>query len=113
MAGITGLNIGSPANLESVSKRISEAVATFVKRNLYQEFTAQDLRIYVQNKIGVFGVAPGSPDRIMRSLRQRSVINYELLDRSKSLYRGLPVGYNAPAVAQGDGDGTVAVLEAA
>jgi hypothetical protein len=108
---VTTLNIGSPANLESVSKRISTAVATFVKRNLYQDFTALELRYYVANQVGP--VAPGSPDRIMRSLRQRGVINYELLDRSASLYRGLPIGYNAPAVAQGDGDGTAVVAEAA
>jgi len=67
-----------------------------------QRYTATDLRQYVQLRVGGY-VAPGSPDRIMRNLRHKGKINYELVSRSKSLYRALPEGYHKP-IAQADGD---------
>jgi hypothetical protein len=102
---ITSLNIGSGENLKSVRARIGAAVRNFVEGRLISgrmiatraEFTAGDLRAYISYQVGQ--VAPGSPDRILRDLRQRGVINYELVSRAKSLYRALPL---IASVAEGD-----------
>ena len=71
------------------SKRIATAVIEFVNDNLWSEFTASDLRRFVVGRVD--GSAPGSADRIMRQLRKEGVINYELISRPKSLYRGIAV----------------------
>lgn len=49
-------------------------------------FHAQELRDYVAAQVTV---APSSPDRIMRLLRKQGLIQYEVVSRSKSLYRKL------------------------
>lgn len=105
------------SNIEPVSKRISKYVTDFVNDHIGVEFTAGELRLFVSQHIGFLRVAPGSPDRIMRNLRQRGVINYELVDRAKSRYKGLLPQYNdfkgtealkPAAVPQADGDGSAA-----
>lgn len=53
------------------------------------QFTATELRQYVQNHH--FGTAPASADRILRQQRAKGKINYELVDRAKSLYKALPL----------------------
>lgn len=49
---------------------------------------ADNLRDFV---IAGAQVAPGSPDRILRDLRKRRVLNYRLLDRRQSLYQFAPL----------------------
>jgi hypothetical protein len=44
-----------------------------------------DLLAYTTN--AVHGVAPASPDRILRDLRAKGVIKVECISRSQSLYR--------------------------
>ncbi len=46
-------------------------------------FYAHDLRRYVAHQITV---APGTPDRILRMLRQNGALNYHVVDRAQSYY---------------------------
>lgn len=54
------------------------------------QFTAQELREYVSYRTKSTK-APSSPDRVMRDLRKEGKINYQVVNRTKSLYRTLPV----------------------
>lgn len=49
----------------------------------------QDLTEFVSSRVNGF-VAPDSPGRILRLLRQSGRINYVVISRSKSLYRIIP-----------------------
>ena len=51
-----------------------------------EEFHVEALRKYVADR---HQVAPASPDRVLRSLRQDGVIDYEVVSRRQSLYRVL------------------------
>ena len=77
-------------NLDRCLGSIGKHVEDFVAARLNQEFFANDLRNYVFAKVDGF-VSPASPDRILRDLRQARKLNYELVSRSKSLYRAIPV----------------------
>ena len=68
--------------------RVSEKIGFLIKEFFItaEEFHMTDLNNFIQERIGVY-VAPDSPGRIMRSLRQKGEINYVLVDRSKSKYR--------------------------
>jgi len=70
--------------LERVTSRIGSTVLDFCRSiGVGGAFHAQELRDYV----GKHGVAPASPDRILRDLRKRGVIGYVVVSRTKSLYR--------------------------
>lgn len=69
--------------IERVSERIAAVVMEFFKRP-DRRFYADELRSFIAAKIGL--VAPGSPDRIMRDLRQKGRIDYRVVNRSESLY---------------------------
>jgi len=71
-------------NLERVTHRIGQLVVEFCRSRVGKQFYADELRAYVL--AGMRG-APGSPDRILRDLRQRGVIDYVVVSRAKSLYR--------------------------
>jgi hypothetical protein len=71
-----------------VSNRIGEAIRTFCESRL--EFHADDMRSYIATVVGP--VAPGSPDRILRELRQRGLVNYVVVSRRDSLYRIVRAG---------------------
>lgn len=75
-------------------QRIAKAVTEFVNDHIEREFTAKDLRSFVLGRVD--SVAPGSADRIMRQLRKAGVINYELVSRTQSLYKGLLVVISEP-----------------
>ena len=77
-------------NIERVTDAIARHVTTFLNARLNQEFHVEDLRKYVYANVNGY-VAPASPDRILRDLRQRKHVNYEVVSRSKSLYRVLPL----------------------
>ena len=71
--------------LTRVTCAIGRSVLDFARSRVGQDFHAGDLRAYVTMASGV--TAPGSADRVMRDLRQRGLIGYTLISRSKSLYR--------------------------
>ena len=75
-------------DLTRVTERIAGHVSAFLSS--HSEFHGPELHRYVEAQVGGY-VAPGSPDRIMRMMRQKGLVNYELVSRSQSLYRALPV----------------------
>lgn len=77
-------------NITRVSQVIGQHVTAFLDAHLNQEFHVDDLRQYVSAQVGGY-IAPASPDRILRDLRQKKKVNYEVVSRSKSLYKSLPV----------------------
>lgn len=78
-------------NLTRVRDSIAPHIIRFIREHSGQEFHGADLQQYVASHVNGF-VAPGSPDRILRDLRKRKVVNYELVSRSRSLYRAVPIG---------------------
>ncbi|KKL51677.1 hypothetical protein LCGC14_2293130 [marine sediment metagenome] len=54
------------------------------------EFYMEELRGYVERRVRGT-MAPDSPGRILRQLRQQRQLNYRVISRSKSLYRVVPV----------------------
>jgi hypothetical protein len=72
------------AHLESVSSRIGAAILDFMRLHDGLNFFADDLRRHVIAQVGT--VAPGSADRILRDLRQKGLIEYEVVNRAQSLY---------------------------
>ncbi len=91
---ILGNRKGKPMG-NNQSKRIATAVTEFVNNHTNREFTAQELRQYVLGHVvGDTPVAPASADRIMRQLRQSGTINYVLVSRIHSLYKGLTSAFD-------------------
>jgi hypothetical protein len=68
--------------------RVNSAIAIFVEAFVSSHTTwhVSDLQRYVFDRVDGY-VAPASPDRILRDLRQKKVIDYEVVNRRKSLYR--------------------------
>jgi hypothetical protein len=77
-------------NIERVNTAIASLVVAFLRRNMNQEFHVESLRQYVFSNVQGY-VAPASPDRILRDLRQKGVIDYRVVNRRQSLYMALPV----------------------
>lgn len=72
-------------NLQRVSANIAAYVLRFVcERGVGAEFHMSDLTNYVRN---LTGIAPDSAGRILRDLRQRGAIGYEVVSRKDSRYR--------------------------
>lgn len=71
-------------NIERVSARIGRWVLDWCV--VGKVFHMEDLVRYVEVRLDE-PVAPDSPGRIMRDLRQKGVLNYEVLSRSQSLYK--------------------------
>jgi hypothetical protein len=69
-------------HLRRVRSKIARAVLEFC--DAHTEFHAAQLRAYV---VAQELVAPASPDRILRDLRQKGFLDYEVIDRRASLYR--------------------------
>ena len=99
---------GHAVELERVSERIGAAVEAFCADVLTLDpprFIADDLRRHVARVVGPS--APGSADRILRMLRQRGRIAYEVIDRRGSIYElrrpFAPVG---PHLSQAPGSAT-------
>jgi len=85
-----------PQEQARVRSRIGSLILEFfaiVKNHEWivkQTFHMQELLQFVEE--GVSGkVAPDSPGRILRQLRQQRLLNYEVVSRRQSLYRVLPV----------------------
>lgn len=73
-----------PEERERVKVRVGPAIIEFAK-NRKREFFMDDLRRHITLTVGI--VAPASPDRILRALRQRKQLDYIVVDRKRSLYR--------------------------
>jgi hypothetical protein len=71
--------------MENVGSKIGAAIVDFCSRRLGMTIHAEDLRNHVSNVVGK--TAPGSADRILRDLRQRGKVNYDVVNRRQSLYR--------------------------
>ena len=76
-------------NLRRVSARIGKAILAFYENDPNAAFHADDLRDSVREKCGK--VAPASSDRVLRDLRKKGEINYEVTNRRQSLYQFLPL----------------------
>lgn len=72
-------------NLDRVRGKIGRAVLSFCSGRVGRQFHADELRKYVETNAGRY-VAPASADRILRDLRQRGWIDYEITSRAGSLY---------------------------
>jgi hypothetical protein len=69
------------ANLERCSEKIAAAVLEFC--GLRRQFHMIELAEFVQARVGV---APDSPGRILRMLRQAGKVKYRVIDRRNSEY---------------------------
>jgi hypothetical protein len=67
-----------------VRERIADVVLAFLRERVGQQFYVSELTAYVTERRGG---APGSPDRILRLLRQGGECRYAVVDRGASLYR--------------------------
>jgi hypothetical protein len=75
-------------NLARVTARIGQAILVFhseIQETASREFHMEELRSYVTISTGL--IAPASADRVLRHLRQRGLIDYEVVNRAQSLYR--------------------------
>lgn len=74
------------AQLARVSSNIEKSIIAFCERR--RTFHGDELRQWVAVDTNV---APASPDRVLRLLRKKKVLNYRVLSRSQSLYEMIPV----------------------
>lgn len=77
-----------PHNLRRVSGRIAALVVEFVTARVGQVWHAGDLHKFVAEREQI---SPASADRVLRDLRQRGKVAYELVSRRSSEYRSLPL----------------------
>jgi hypothetical protein len=73
-------------NLKRVKGNIDAHVLAFCRERFDQcppRFFMTELTTFVRNRIGI---APDSPGRILRSLRQDGSIDYDVINRRASLY---------------------------
>jgi len=70
--------------MNEVAEKISEFILEFYElRRNKPIFYCDELREYVATKCLI---APASPDRILRMLRQEGWLNYEVVNRKRSEY---------------------------
>ena len=67
------------------------AFVTIVLTTLSQTFTSDELRHFV-NVRTAFITSPTSVDRALRQLRQENKLDYQVLNRGRSLYKAMPIG---------------------
>lgn len=80
-------NATNAPELERVKSKIGNEVLAFCRWKMQRvslNFTMADLAQWVRSQLGV---APDSPGRILRDLRQRGHVRYTVLSRKDSLYR--------------------------
>lgn len=79
-------------NMERVSSRIEKAIKSFCKSRVQTNnlFFMEQLRRYVAVYLDAT-VAPASPDRVLRNMRKRGIVKYEVVCRPKSLYKVIAV----------------------
>jgi hypothetical protein len=78
--------MSNDSHLATVRQRIGPFILEWCAARLARapEFRADDLRRAVHAELGC---APGSSDRILRTLRQAGELSYSVVSRSRSLYR--------------------------
>ena len=74
-----------PENIERVYSQISRHILAFRGERGGDLFRAEELRQYVLEREPM--IAPGSPDRILREMRLKRVLNYVVVNRRASLYQ--------------------------
>ena len=74
---------------ERVVSRIGKLIVIFCQRQP-GPFHMDELRRFVEHELGG-KIAPDSPGRILRQLRQQRRLNYTVICRRKSLYLVRPV----------------------
>ena len=79
---------GSPEQRENIARvhaKIAPVIAAFFhEQGLGTTFHVDDLRRYVARRYAV--IAPDSAGRIMRDMRRKSWVDYEVVNRRASLY---------------------------
>lgn len=76
-------------NLNRVAGEIAPYVLAFCKaKGDGAKFHMSELTAYVRARAGI---APDSPGRILRDLRQKKQINYRVINRAESLYELLAI----------------------
>ena len=73
---------------ERVRSRIGSLIMEFCRQD--KSFFMEELRSYVERNLADC-IAPDSPGRILRQLRQQRQLNYKVVLRRQSLYRVVPV----------------------
>lgn len=84
-------------HLARVGHKIGPTVLAFLRLRLAEgkpEFVIADLHQHVTR---VHGVAPASPDRVLRDLRKRGLCDYVVVNRRQSRYRVVSVQVNEEA----------------
>ena len=82
-----------PQERARVRSRIGALIMEFCTERVKHfegTFFMEELRVYIDRKLAGC-IAPDSPGRILRQLRQKGELNYIVLFRSQSLYRVVPV----------------------
>ena len=91
-AGVTFT--GPPEQRENIARvhaKIAPIIARFFhERGLGSTFHVDDLRRYVAARYAA--IAPDSAGRIMRDMRSRQWVDYEVVNRRASLYRITSLG---------------------
>lgn len=87
-------------NIERVSSRIAGAITEFCSARIGKQFFMEELRLFVSEKTKPHHIAPASPDRILRLLRQQGKLDYKVVSRSQSLYAVLPRSRPSAALKQ-------------
>lgn len=86
------MGIVQQEEIERVGKKIGAVILRYYQHKLSgaaSDFHMEDLVTYVQTTIP--SVAPDSASRILRNLRTQGELNYEVLSRTNSHYRMLPL----------------------
>lgn len=81
------MDLEQKQQLERVADKIAAAILQFargVASTTAPYFYADELRRHVERTCGRH--APGSADRVLRSLRQAGKLDYVVISRAKSLY---------------------------
>ena len=75
------------AELARVTSKMAQSILKFCRgriRENARQFHAEDLRRYLS--YDHINFAPGSPDRVLRNLRAKRLLDYVNVDRRNSLY---------------------------
>lgn len=84
-----------------VRSRIGSLILEFYEFRLHinaTDFHMEDLKRFVENRAPYSRIAPDSPGRILRQLRQEGHLNYKVISRRQSLYRVVPVEKELPGL---------------